>query len=61
VPGAAIGRAGQPVELAPAYVFLASQKSGCITGARVGVTGGMPMPERCRRQAAAAAFRALSG
>jgi NAD(P)-dependent dehydrogenase (short-subunit alcohol dehydrogenase family) len=39
-----MGRAGQPAELAPAYVFLASQESSYITGERIGVTGGMPMP-----------------
>jgi NAD(P)-dependent dehydrogenase (short-subunit alcohol dehydrogenase family) len=39
-----IGRAGQPAELAPAYVFLASQESSYITGERIGVTGGMPTP-----------------
>ncbi|WP_100500482.1 SDR family oxidoreductase [Geodermatophilus chilensis] len=39
-----IGRAGQPAELAPAYVFLAAQESSYITGERIGVTGGMPMP-----------------
>jgi hypothetical protein len=39
-----IGRAGQPAELAPAYVFLASQESSYITGERIGVTGGMTMP-----------------
>jgi len=39
-----IGRAGQPVELSPAYVFLASQESSYITGERIGVTGGMPTP-----------------
>ena len=38
------GRAGQPAELAPAYVFLASQESSYITGERIGVTGGMPLP-----------------
>ncbi len=38
-----IGRAGQPAELAPAYVFLASQESSYITGERIGVTGGMPL------------------
>jgi hypothetical protein len=38
------GRAGQPAELAPAYVFLASQESSYVTGERIGVTGGMPMP-----------------
>lgn len=39
-----IGRAGQPAELAPAYVFLASQESSYITGERIGVTGGTPLP-----------------
>ena len=38
------GRAGQPAELAPAYVFLASQESSYVTGERIGVPGGMPMP-----------------
>ncbi|BAY81973.1 putative oxidoreductase [Calothrix parasitica NIES-267] len=36
----AFKRAGQPEELAPAYVFLASQDSSFITGALVDVTGG---------------------
>lgn len=36
-----IGRAGQPAELAPTYVFLASQESSYITGEIIGVTGGM--------------------
>jgi len=39
-----LGRAGQPAELAPAYVFLASQESSYITGERIGVTGGKPLP-----------------
>jgi NAD(P)-dependent dehydrogenase (short-subunit alcohol dehydrogenase family) len=39
----AIGPAGWPAELAPAYVFLAFQESSYITGERLGVTGGMPM------------------
>jgi NAD(P)-dependent dehydrogenase (short-subunit alcohol dehydrogenase family) len=38
-----LGRAGQPVELAPIYVFLASAESSYITGEVVGVTGGMPL------------------
>jgi NAD(P)-dependent dehydrogenase (short-subunit alcohol dehydrogenase family) len=38
-----IGRAGQPVELAPAYVMLASTESSYITGALIPVTGGRPM------------------
>ncbi len=38
-----MGRAGQPAELAPAYVFLASQDSRYITGEVIGVTGGKPI------------------
>jgi NAD(P)-dependent dehydrogenase (short-subunit alcohol dehydrogenase family) len=38
-----LGRAGQPAELAPAYVFLASQESSYVTGEVIAVTGGMPM------------------
>lgn len=34
------GRAGQPAECAPAYVFLASQESSYTTGEVIGVTGG---------------------
>lgn len=34
-------RPGQPAELAPAYVFLASQESSYITGEVIGVTGGV--------------------
>ena len=36
-------RAGQPAELAPTYVFLASQESSYITGEVIGVTGGSPI------------------
>jgi NAD(P)-dependent dehydrogenase (short-subunit alcohol dehydrogenase family) len=39
-----LGRAGQPAELAPAYVFLASQESSYITGEVIGVTGGRLLP-----------------
>jgi NAD(P)-dependent dehydrogenase (short-subunit alcohol dehydrogenase family) len=39
-----LARAGQPVEVAPAFVFLASQESSYITAERIGVTGGMPLP-----------------
>lgn len=38
-----MGRAGQPKELAPAYVFLASNDSSYITGEIIGVTGGNPL------------------
>lgn len=38
-----MGRAGQPVELAPAFVFLASQESSYIVGETIAVTGGMPV------------------
>jgi NAD(P)-dependent dehydrogenase (short-subunit alcohol dehydrogenase family) len=38
-----IGRAGQPVELAPIYVLLASDDASYISGARVPVTGGRPI------------------
>lgn len=37
---APIGRPGQPAELAPAYVFLASQESSFVTGEVLAVTGG---------------------
>ena len=39
-----LGRAGQPVEVAHAFVFLASAEASYITGERVGVHGGMPLP-----------------
>lgn len=38
-----IGRAGQPAELAAAYVMLASNDASYITGAIIPVTGGRPM------------------
>ncbi len=37
---APMGRPGQPVELAPVYVLLASQEASFITGEVYGVTGG---------------------
>jgi NAD(P)-dependent dehydrogenase (short-subunit alcohol dehydrogenase family) len=37
------GRAAQPAELAPVYVFLASQESSYINGEVIGVTGGKPL------------------
>ncbi|GJD82472.1 General stress protein 39 [Methylobacterium haplocladii] len=39
----ALGRAGQPAELAPAYVLLASREGSYMSGALVPVTGGTPM------------------
>jgi NAD(P)-dependent dehydrogenase (short-subunit alcohol dehydrogenase family) len=38
-----LGRAGQPAELAPAYVLLASDDGSYISGARIAVTGGRPI------------------
>jgi NAD(P)-dependent dehydrogenase (short-subunit alcohol dehydrogenase family) len=38
-----LGRAGQPAEVAPAYVFLASKEASYITGAVLPVTGGRLM------------------
>ncbi|MCH4901806.1 glucose 1-dehydrogenase [Pseudomonas sp. B707] len=38
-----LGRPGQPVEVAPIYVLLASDEASYITGQRYGVTGGKPM------------------
>ena len=38
-----LGRPGQPVELAPVYVMLASDEASYISGARVAVTGGRPI------------------
>lgn len=35
-----LGRAGQPVEVAPVYVFLASGEASFITAQTIGVTGG---------------------
>ena len=39
-----LGRPGQPAELAPAYVFLASAESSFVIGETLTVTGGMPTP-----------------
>ena len=38
------GRAAQPAELAPAYVFLASNDARYITGSVIDVTGGRQLP-----------------
>ncbi|HWH28328.1 MAG TPA: glucose 1-dehydrogenase [Mycobacteriales bacterium] len=39
-----MGRVAQPAEVAPAFVFLASQEASYITGERIGVAGGKPFP-----------------
>ncbi|BBE23100.1 oxidoreductase [Arthrobacter sp. MN05-02] len=36
-------RAGQPAELAPVYVLLASDEASYVSGARIAVTGGKPI------------------
>jgi len=38
-----MGRPGQPAELAPVYVMLASNESSYVSGARIAVTGGKPI------------------
>ncbi|HST67551.1 MAG TPA: SDR family oxidoreductase, partial [Mycobacteriales bacterium] len=38
-----LGRAGQPAELAPVYVLLASDDGSFVSRARVAVTGGRPV------------------
>jgi NAD(P)-dependent dehydrogenase (short-subunit alcohol dehydrogenase family) len=38
-----LGRAGQPAELAPVFVLLASDEAIYVSGARVAVTGGRPV------------------
>ncbi|WP_157002020.1 SDR family oxidoreductase [Agromyces laixinhei] len=39
-----LGRMGQPAELAPAFVFLASAESSYVVGETLSVTGGKPTP-----------------
>jgi NAD(P)-dependent dehydrogenase (short-subunit alcohol dehydrogenase family) len=39
-----IGRPGQPAELAPLYVFLASDESRFVVGDVIGATGGQLLP-----------------
>ena len=39
-----LGRPGQPAELAPAYVFLASAEASYVTGETLSVNGGMVTP-----------------
>lgn len=36
-------RPGQPAELAPVYVMLASDEASYVSGAMIPVTGGRPM------------------
>jgi NAD(P)-dependent dehydrogenase (short-subunit alcohol dehydrogenase family) len=38
-----LGRPGQPAELAPTYVLLASDEGSYMSGARIAVTGGRPI------------------
>lgn len=38
-----MGRPGQPAELAPVYVFLASDQASYVSGAQIAVTGGQPI------------------
>ncbi len=38
-----LGRPGQPAEVAPVYVLLASDEGSYISGARIAVTGGRPI------------------
>ena len=38
-----LSRPGQPAEVAPAYVFLASDEASYVSGARIAVTGGKPI------------------
>ncbi|WP_017815031.1 MULTISPECIES: SDR family oxidoreductase [Paenibacillus] len=39
-----LGRPGQPMEMAPAYVFLASQESSYVSGETLNANGGTPTP-----------------
>lgn len=38
-----LGRPGQPAEVAPVFVLLASKEGSYISGSRIGVTGGRPI------------------
>ena len=39
-----MGRTGQHAVVAPAYVVLASAEASYVTGERIGVHGGTPLP-----------------
>jgi NAD(P)-dependent dehydrogenase (short-subunit alcohol dehydrogenase family) len=41
---APLGRPAQPAEMAPAYVFLASQRASFVTAEILNATGGTPLP-----------------
>lgn len=41
---APLGRPAQPAEMAPAYVFLASERASFITAEILNATGGTPLP-----------------
>ncbi|HEV7623865.1 MAG TPA: SDR family oxidoreductase, partial [Amnibacterium sp.] len=38
-----MGRPGEPAEVAPVYVLLASDEASYVSGARIAVTGGKPI------------------
>jgi NAD(P)-dependent dehydrogenase (short-subunit alcohol dehydrogenase family) len=38
-----LDRPGQPAEVAPVYVLLASDEASYVSGARIAVTGGKPI------------------
>jgi NAD(P)-dependent dehydrogenase (short-subunit alcohol dehydrogenase family) len=38
-----LGRPGQPAEVAPAFVYLASESASYVSGANIAVTGGKPI------------------